>query len=202
MSSDVSIVNRALARVGQGPIVNLSEGSRLARVAQQWYEPSRDELLRDYRWKFAIKRASLPALAQAPVYGYTYAYQIPGDCLRVLSVNDLDPEYDPDLDPTLWDREGDTIVTNERPEIKVRYIRRVTDPASFDESFSAALVALLAWRFSPSLRELETDLPQVLESEYQRALMTARSRNAIEARPRVRKRTRSYWAETPRWGGW
>lgn len=193
MASEVSIVNQALARVAQGTIVNLSDNDRLSRVASLHYEDKRDALLRDYRWKFAIKRIELPALLDPPEFGHRHAYQLPADSLRALSVNEIDPEFDPDLDPAIWDREGPNIVTDEEPPIKVRYIARITDTTRFDPSFVDALSIYLAIYFVPSFRELDPNLPVALREEFKDIVSVARRTSAIEGRPQRRKHTRSAW---------
>lgn len=194
MASEVSICSQALARVGQGPITNIDDQDRLARVCKLHYADKRDALLRNYRWKFAIKRASdLAALSPAPTYGYSYRYAVPNDCLRVLAVNDLDPEFDEEMDPTLWDREGDAIVTDEAPTISLRYIARITDPTRFDPMFADALSIYLATYLVPSFREVSADLPASLREEFEYIVRQARHISAIEGRPRRRYHTRSAW---------
>jgi hypothetical protein len=199
MSSVVEICNLALARVGQPPIVNIDDGDRLSRLCKLHYEPKRDDLLRQYRWKFAIKRQEVPASATPPVFGYANAYTLPSDCLRVLSINELDPEFDPDLDPSLWDREGNKIVTDEGPPLSVRYIRRVIDPKEFDPSFSNCLSAWLAYFFIPSLREVEVGISQGLLEEFDFFVSRAKSISSIESRPRLRRHSRSNWVHGYRW---
>lgn len=192
--SETSICNLALARVGQGRIANINDAGRNAELCNLHYEQKRDALLRMYRWKFAIKRVELPALSTAPVFGYTYAYELPNDCLRVISINELDPELGTDLNPGLWDREENTIVTDLSAPIKVKYIARITDPTKFDDSFIDALASYLAIYLSPSLREMETDVIATLRQEFQAVVTDAKYANAIEARKRNRRNTRTNWA--------
>jgi hypothetical protein len=45
--------------------------------------------LRKRHWSFAIKRAALPALADAPTWGFGYAYQLPTDYLRLMQVGEF-----------------------------------------------------------------------------------------------------------------
>lgn len=198
MASDVEIVNQALKRIGQTSIVSLDEGTRNADEAKAIYAFQRDELLRGYRWKFASKRDELPALAEAPISGWRYAYQIPGDSLRVLSVNEIEAD-DPYEYREAWDREGNTIVTNEPPLIKIRYIRQVTNSAEFDMSFAAALAAKLAHGLAPGLRQFETASTKTLWGEYQETLAQARRTSAIEGRLARRDRPQSTWVYGRRW---
>jgi hypothetical protein len=193
MASETEICNHALARVGQAPIINIDDGDRLSRICKLHYEAKRDDLLRAYRWKFAINRAEIAALATPPLFGWSHRYRIPVDSLRILSINELDPEFDPDLDFEVWDREGRDIVTDEGPPIKVRYISRVTDPNTFDASFRNSLSAYLAMFIAPSLRETESDIIRVLREDFEFTVAEAKRISAIEGRPHKRRYTRSHW---------
>ena len=190
--SAVAICNQALARVAQGPIVNLDDGDRLSRLCKLHYAPKRDALLRDYRWKFAIARTSLPASATAPVSGWARAYTLPTDCLRVLSAGDMDPEFDPGCSDK-WDREGDAIVTDMAAPLDIRYIRRVSDETRFDPTFVDAFALYLAMYLAPSVKELDSGLAANMRQEFDFVLSRARHTNAIESRSRQRYRSNSDW---------
>ncbi len=87
--SEVSICNLALQDVGRGlAITTLDENSQAARVCRLRYPFARDTCLRAYDWNFAAWRASLPALAAAPAFGFANAYQLPPDCLFVREVGE------------------------------------------------------------------------------------------------------------------
>lgn len=201
MASEVEICNQALARLGQPPIISLADPSRGARLCSLFYAPKRDELLRHYRWKFAIRLVNLPAGAPAPLFGWAYRYPLPTDALRVLSVNDLDPDMDPHIDRTRWDREGSDIVSNEPPMIAVRYIARVEDPQRFDESFASVLSLSLARYMAPSIEDVGSDLAFRLGEEFQISVAQARHISAIEGLPQRRRPSRSGWLYGGRRGG-
>lgn len=57
--TQVQIVNRALAELGQNPITTIDDDIRTARFAKQAWAGLRDELLRLHPWNFAIKRITL-----------------------------------------------------------------------------------------------------------------------------------------------
>ena len=198
--SEVSIVNQALARVGQPGVVNLADADRWARVANLHYAPKRDTLLRDYRWRFAIRRAEIPALAENPLFGYAHQYGKPTDCLRVLSINEEDPEFDLGIDTDLWTIEGDAILTDAAPPIKVRYVARIIDPTRFDASFVDAFALFLAMHFAPLARESGPEEARTLREEFEHVIARARNTNAIEGRPRRRVHTWSSWTHGR--GGW
>jgi hypothetical protein len=90
--SNVSIVNSALASIGEDPISSLTEGNRRARVANRVFETQRDRTLMRYRWVFAIKRAQLAADPTPPSFGYENRYLVPSDLLQLIGVWDESTE--------------------------------------------------------------------------------------------------------------
>ena len=89
-TSDVSIASGALILMGDTGITSFNENSRRAVVAKQFYEDTRDQVLRNHPWKFAKRRAALAALSTAPTFGWAYEFTLPTNpyCLRVLRLDD------------------------------------------------------------------------------------------------------------------
>ena len=86
MTSEVAICNAALAKVSNNRIASLSEGSTAGDLCNEMYERIRDRLLRRHIWNFNKKRVKLGQLAQAPVFGWTYAYRLPSDWVRNIAI--------------------------------------------------------------------------------------------------------------------
>jgi hypothetical protein len=170
MTSNVEIANRALTRLGDRTIVSLTEDSNQARAINAIFESVRRTEIRKHPWNFAKARAQLAADADAPLFGYSYQYTLPADCLRVL------PKSDPLLD---WRIEGKKIVTNESGPLDIVYIADVTDPNQFDETFIEVLASKLAEEASVRLSNAESKKAQARE-DYRAALLEARRTNAIE----------------------
>ena len=79
MASKVSIANRALVKLGAEPILLLEDDSKRARTIKSMFDEVRRAEIRRHRWKFAIKRDELVALAEAPKFGYSDQYPLPND---------------------------------------------------------------------------------------------------------------------------
>lgn len=77
----VDIVNRALARIGSPPLMTLDDEEDRARAAQLIYLTEVEAALGKMRWRFARKSYVLSRLAEPPVSGWKFAYQLPGDFL-------------------------------------------------------------------------------------------------------------------------
>ena len=66
MAGKVEIANRALTKLGAERILLLTDPSKEARVMNAMFDTVMDAELRRHRWKFALKRATLPALVATP----------------------------------------------------------------------------------------------------------------------------------------
>lgn len=128
MSSEVDICNLALYAIGEDDrIDSLTEDSKNARFCNLFYVPVRDAVLRSHPWNCAIHRRIITPLSETPVSDYDYQYQLPVNpyCLRVLQVGEKDDSIE-------WVIEGRRILTNEGTNIKIKFIKRITDTNEFD----------------------------------------------------------------------
>ncbi len=169
MASEVGIVNSALVKIGADTITALIDDSEEARAANAQYAKLRDEVLRAHPWNFAIARAQLAQLAEDPAFGYAKQYQLPADCLRVLSMSD---------DTIQFEIEGRKLLTDEETA-KIRYLRQVTDPNEFDSFFRETLSLRLAADLAYTLVNSGT-LSELMMKLYLDHLSKARSIDAQE----------------------
>lgn len=156
MVNETQICNMALGRVGLQRISSLTESSNIAVVCNLLYSQVRDQVLLHFPWNFAKSRASLTQLADAPAFGYTYQYQLPNDCLRVITMNSENQ-----VDQPVWIKEGQYILTDET-EAEIIYIRRVTETGLFTPLFIRALYVALAAELCITLASDRTTQTQLL----------------------------------------
>jgi hypothetical protein len=139
MASIVEICNGALNQLGATTILSLTEDSKNARICNQRYTQVRDGVFRSHPWNCLQKRIELAADTTAPAWGFSFAYTLPSDCLRLLRILDYDSNYKV---------EGRKILSN-TSSMKILYIARVTDANEYDEllreTLSAALGADIAF---------------------------------------------------------
>ena len=103
----------------------------------------------------------LPALADAPAWGYDYQYPLPDDYLALVQVNDIYVRSGSSV--ALWSVEAGAILTNIEAPLKVRYVKRVTNPGLFDSMFCEALACKLALEACETLTQSETKYNRVAE---------------------------------------
>lgn len=172
MTSLVEICNRALDKLGSASIVSLQDDTKSARACARMFDAVRDAELRDHQWNFAIARTELPALAEAPVFGFARQFQLPGDCLKVVSI---EPRGD-------WKIEGRRLLTDLPAPLRVIYVKQSLDPSTFDALFVEALAARLASELCESLTQSNTKKRMALE-DYSQAIRRARRVDAVEGTP-------------------
>ena len=144
MASVVDICNGALNLLGASTILSLTEDSKNARLCNARYTQVRDSLFRSHPWNCLQKRVQLAADTTAPAWGFTSAYTLPADCLRLLRILDYDSNHKV---------EGRKILTN-NSSMKILYVARIEDPNEYDEllreTISAALAADIAYAVTSS----------------------------------------------------
>ena len=169
MATEVSICANALRRLGDDPIVSLTDDTERARLCNAFYSEARDDVLRSHPWNFSITRQQLSQLSATPLYQYSYQYALPTDpyCLRVLEMEYSDYVFKIEhLAGT-----GRVLLTDEGTA-KIIYIARVTDTAQFDSLFIDTLTAKLsvdlAYPVTGSV-QLQQNMQKLFESKLREA---------------------------------
>ena len=183
MTSQVDIANRALTKLGAARIISFGDDNKQARAVSSMFDIVRDAELRSHIWSFSVKRASLAALVSTPDRGYSFEYERPSDCLRLIQVNDVynGPSMDdyrnaPTADYSL---EGRKILTDFDSPLKIRYIARQTDTTHWDSLFVEALACRLAMELAEDLTQSNTKR-ELAQTEYVAALRSAIRASSIE----------------------
>lgn len=149
------IVNMALALFGEGEVSDFNtDTSESARQCRLHFDLTRDAMLREHPWNFAVKRVSLVQGA-TPVSGYDYSYVLPVDFLRSLAVNDSEAWEVSDK----YAVESGLILCDE-DTLTLRYVASVTDTSKWDPLFTEAFIYMLASKVTAAL----ADAPNTADS--------------------------------------
>ncbi|NQV46545.1 MAG: hypothetical protein HQ504_02060 [Rhodospirillaceae bacterium] len=163
--SSIALSSRALLKIGATSIASFDEGTAEAEIAGNLYGHVRDALLSAHPWSFASGQMTLAQLSDTPVADYQYAYQLPADFLRALSVGSGGRGRGADY------RIAERRLHTDEPEIVLSYIFR-PDEQEFPPFFDQALITRLAAEFCIPLTE-STSRSEVLhrlaENEFKRA---------------------------------
>lgn len=170
MASSTEVCNIGLSKIGEDPILNLSEDSRAGRACNLIYEPMRKALLRAHNWNFSIKRVQLALIVDTPDYGFGFKFQLPADFLKLIGTS-----WDDYLD-VKFKVEGSTIVTD-ASTFSITYVTDFTDVNNFDSLFSEALSTRISAELAIILIN-DTDLKLVMMEEYKEKFGEAKSSDA------------------------
>ena len=169
MASIVGICNGALNQLGATTILSLNEDSKNARLRNARYSEVRDAVFRSHPWNCLQKRIEISSSTTVPACGFSYQYDLPGDCLRLLRILEYDSDHKV---------EGRSILSNSET-MKILYISRVTDPNQYDELLRETLSSALGADIAYAITSNNTTSQNMITS-YQEKLRDARFVDSTE----------------------
>lgn len=172
--SEVEICNMALAKIGSDSfITSLADETKAARHLSIFYAPIRDSLLRSHLWRFARKQYQLAPLVTEPLFDGGKYFQMPTDCIRVITPDD---EYFERYGR--WSVEGDKIKAD-TDLLQIVGIERVTDTSRFDTIFTEALATRIAHELCMPLAQ-SVELKATLKADMRELIIRAAHVGATE----------------------
>jgi hypothetical protein len=190
MPSETEIANFALAAMGERfTIASLSEESNAARALDMFFETARNEMLREYDWPFARKRAALVMISDADEeysQDYYYAYRYPSDCAFILRLlNGLQREsiayklaY-----KIIQDDDGLLILSNalfDEDEFNIEYISTETPISFWPPDAALALAYRVAFYAAPRIIGDASKLGPMLDQLYRMSRSKAKAQASNE----------------------
>lgn len=176
----VQIANSALGEVGNSQeITTINDASAPARACKRHINQAIREALESGRWKCARQMVVLTQLADAPLFGWAYAYQLPNDYIRICTFNEVDTS---EQVQDMFEVQGNTLLTDESTA-SVVYIRDLSANANdvnlMGPLLTKACIVNLAAKIAWTLQQSRT-LKESMELSYEAALRKAKSVNAGE----------------------
>jgi hypothetical protein len=177
MASQTSICNRALECLGDAPIVSIDDDTKAAKAMRRIYDDTRRAFLCEHPWHFAKKRASLPASAVPPAWGFARGYPVPADFLRLLSVRH-GPDFSLEADATgsQW------ILSDVAAPLEILYLTDVTDAGRLPPHAVEALARWLAYDLAEDLTQSNTKKQDAAQG-LAIALARAKRINGMQKQP-------------------
>lgn len=186
MTSATDIKNRAFVKLGTQRIAAPSDNSEGARVADTVFAGLAKAELRKHAWSFALKRATLAALAPPAIGTFRTAFNLPSDLLRLVQFNDRYVQFGLGLVSNApapeYAIEGRTLVCNDSV-VKIRYIADLSaDTSKWDDTFIEAFACRLAAEMAPTLTKDKQKVRDLM-AMYKDEIQQAKRANAIELPP-------------------
>lgn len=176
----IDLCNLSLALVGvDRGIESLDDDEPAARYCRRLYPQVRGLMLRDHPWRWASRRVALAAMTDTvPEWEYVYGY--PSDCVKLLAVEDEQPDQAIQYEHEVRSLGGSLVaVCCDVYQAYARYTMDVTDANLFDPAFVEALTSSLAAKLAISLTG-DRQLAGALLQQYERALGRAKFLDASE----------------------
>lgn len=134
-TSDTHICNVALGLIGVGRIADINGVTSVERDCRSIFTDALKEVLEGYHWTFARKISVLAQLTDAPLFGFSYAYQLPADCVKPKGLSDSKMNFK---------IVGDTLHCNLEADVILEYTALITDASKYSGTFVTALSHRLA----------------------------------------------------------
>lgn len=163
MASWVGIANAALSKIGSQPITALTQANTRARLCNERLPEVFKIVLESHFWACAKKQITLSPLADPPVFGWSAAFQLPVDYLRIKSLEDSPP----------YEIVGKRILSNEAT-LELTYIYAISDPTQVDTQLSEAVALYLAKDICVRLTE-DQGKRDDLDRQYQQMVKRAKT---------------------------
>lgn len=180
MASKVEVANLALTKLGDDPILLLTDDTKPARTLNRIFDLVADAEMQANWWKFTIKRTELSALVDPPAWGYSSQYPLPSDYLGLVQVNDIYVRSF-SRQQTAWAVESGRLLTDMPAPLKLRYVARA-QAAAWHPLFVDAFACKLAMEACETLTQSDSKFQRIAK-QYEIAIQRAHSMDAIENPP-------------------
>jgi hypothetical protein len=176
LTTKVSICSAALLQLGKSPISSFEETGDLARLCANLYPQERDSILREHNWNCSIKMVVLAPLATAPVSRFTAQFALPGDFLRLISVNDIYVGQAPQTE--FFKVMGRNILAS-GTTLPIEYVYRNEVESTWDSKLIELMTARMLWKMAYPVTQ-STSMRDELKAEYMAMAKMARAIDAQE----------------------
>lgn len=173
--SRVDIANMALLKLGQPPIMSLTDNSITSKRVVQEIDPALETVLRSYPWPFAVTRKELARMLDRPLFQYAYYYEMPTDSVRLIEL---------DTDNSAYELESDNRLATNAQSVRVKYVSKDHAMKGMDPVTQDVVALNLAARLCIIFTE-NPELQGQLWRQYEMQLAQARNTWAVENMPQT-----------------
>ncbi len=183
--SQISIWNRALGFLGTRSVASERENTPEALQCRLYWDSARRQVLRDFPWNFAQRRAWLARvpLPDGFAHEFRFAYALPDNCLKAHEVRHEGISARPFC--LARNEAGDaSLLATDAARALLLYTEDVQSSRLFDDLFAHMLARKLASLIAVPLLKSNSKKISELEQLYAQSLPQARQAAASEQRSR------------------
>ncbi len=185
MADRIDVINSALRRIGASRISDPNEDVKNANVARDIYEDILEDLLRSNFWNFATRRQELSQLTEVPTFEFDYAYALPSDWIRTVSVHPNGDGYQSTIKYKEENVGDQNVILASTEQLFMRYIAMVSDVNLWAADFKQAMILALARDLAIPISS-SNELREQMDTAARKALARARSTDAMGSTPERR----------------
>lgn len=193
ITSKTDIGNLALDLLSAGTVNDIeSPTTATETLLNRWYDQSRRKILREHPWNFAIKRQVLAAESTVPAFGWSKAFPVPTDFIRILQVEGDDGQIFPSSQYQVENVNGVRciLLDTEASELRLVYVYDITDVTRFDPMFIDLLAYEIALSVAFKVTESNTNIDRIGQLHKMRGAL-ARAIDGQERPPTRRETSRN-----------
>ena len=135
MADKLEIANMAIMMLGEEPLSSMEDGTKVADMADAFFDVCLETALSEHDWTFARKRTTLSSDTTVPAFGYSARFLLPSDYNHMVrEMTDEEYEF----------REENGYILADQETIQLIYIANITNLNVLRPKFVDALASLLA----------------------------------------------------------
>lgn len=181
INSEVQVCNLAIGHFGtaEATIDSLiTPTTTLETIFARWFDVARQSWLKRVIPNFSQHRVSIAANSSSDKSDFTYSYNLPSQCLKVLGIGEIQEKVNN------YTVEGNKIYTNDeyKDGLPVRYVKDVTD---FSEWGSDSIMAFSYYLAAKTCNEVTQNynITNFLEQKAAMEMVAVSGMNAQENMP-------------------
>jgi len=182
MSENIGVINYALRVLAANRITSIEDEDNTAQIMKDLYHITRDSMLEEAEWSFATRRFLPAKSTDAPEWGWSAAYPIPSDIIRVTEVDRNNYTESMQRSPVPHEVEGNSILCD-ADTIYCKGIRRMEDEGSYSPLFNKAFALHLALIACLPIKANNASL-QLIGQMYDATMAKAKSRDGMQSSTR------------------
>ena len=181
ITSKVELCTLGLGHLGNyGTLSNIDTPTNdKEKTFALWYDITRQALLKQVMPNFALARRKISQLLTTQAFGYTYAWEYPADCLKVLGISDVDQ-----VGRYVYSVEGNVIYSDDPWDdgLELRFIKDITDVNSMSPEFKMLLSWALAGNTAMTITQ-SVEKTAMIQKQFAAKMAEVSGMNAQENKP-------------------
>jgi hypothetical protein len=174
VTSKTDICNLSQDLLSGGTVQDIDNPSSATEsLLDRWYDQCRKQVLREHPWNFAAKRLVIAASSTAPAFGYTKAFPLPNDFMRLLTIESDEGLLIRSENYQIESHLGikSILMSTDAASVRLRYVYDIEDVTKFDAMFISYLALTIALATAYKITESNGNVERIKQLQDQQSKM-------------------------------